>query len=260
MNHKPKGTNMRTRHGLIAVGLALSALLLIPAPAQAMYQDGMNLYQYVQSNPSVLVDPNGLASKPCCICATEPGKCSIKVKWGNSTGSGASRGAYYYPNNRSQKYQLKFQLFTTITLLHSGGKDLKGCHLQQDTQGVSNILNPPNWTTAEDYSSKHSAKNRYYHEWWFEDSPYTISKLNERPTFPKTIWWQAHVFVEEANAVETWWGYAGTVVWDDENKTNYGFTNWREEKKLPFSVLPPNDLFKNDDISLYQWPFKGQAK
>lgn len=60
MNHEHKGTSMRTRYGTMLVGLAAAALLLAPRPAQAMYRDGPNLYQYVRSGPVNHVDPQGL--------------------------------------------------------------------------------------------------------------------------------------------------------------------------------------------------------
>ena len=43
---------------LIAL-VALAACLLWPARSQAMYVDGMGLYQYVRSNPQCYVDING---------------------------------------------------------------------------------------------------------------------------------------------------------------------------------------------------------
>ena len=48
------------RYALIALGLATAALLIVPLPVQAMYRDGPNLYQYVQSSPIHHVDPTGL--------------------------------------------------------------------------------------------------------------------------------------------------------------------------------------------------------
>jgi len=47
------------RHALIAFVLAVAALLIAPSPARAMYRDGMNLYQYVRSQPIRYVDWNG---------------------------------------------------------------------------------------------------------------------------------------------------------------------------------------------------------
>ena len=44
--------------------LALACLTAIPSIAQARYRDGMNLYEYVRSEPVGRVDPSGLVSKP----------------------------------------------------------------------------------------------------------------------------------------------------------------------------------------------------
>jgi hypothetical protein len=47
------------------IGLVTAFLALVPESAQAMYRDGMNLYQYVRSNPVRMVDPAGLTACPC---------------------------------------------------------------------------------------------------------------------------------------------------------------------------------------------------
>ena len=56
-NHQQKGTHMR--HALIVFVLAAATLLIATTPAQAMYRDGMNVYQYVRSQPTRYVDWNG---------------------------------------------------------------------------------------------------------------------------------------------------------------------------------------------------------
>ena len=52
-----KGTMMKRTKGPVFVGLAY--LLVMPCLAHAGYRDGMNLYQYVESNPTRYVDPQG---------------------------------------------------------------------------------------------------------------------------------------------------------------------------------------------------------
>ena len=59
MSQKRKETAMKVKYGLPLLGFAVLALLLVPTPTHAMYVDGMNLYQYVQSNPVNRVDPMG---------------------------------------------------------------------------------------------------------------------------------------------------------------------------------------------------------
>lgn len=51
------------------LGLALVAgaaiMMASPAPAEARYRDGMNLYAYVRNSPAAHVDPTGLTGCPC---------------------------------------------------------------------------------------------------------------------------------------------------------------------------------------------------
>jgi hypothetical protein len=56
-----KGTIMKRTFTLALVGLA--CLMAMPSIAHARYRDGMNLYQYVGSNPLNRVDPSGLKWK-----------------------------------------------------------------------------------------------------------------------------------------------------------------------------------------------------
>jgi len=51
---------MRMRRVTTLGLLALAGLLAVPTVAHARYEDGMNLYQYVRSNPARYVDPSGL--------------------------------------------------------------------------------------------------------------------------------------------------------------------------------------------------------
>ena len=60
VNRQRKGTHMR--HALVALVLATSALLIAQTPAQAMYRDGPNLYQYVRSAPIDGVDWSGMGT------------------------------------------------------------------------------------------------------------------------------------------------------------------------------------------------------
>ena len=53
-----KGTIMKRTTALALLGLA--CLMAMPSIAQARYRDGMNLYQYVGSNPVAYTDPTGL--------------------------------------------------------------------------------------------------------------------------------------------------------------------------------------------------------
>ena len=52
-----KGSMMK--RSVIAAIAALAALLAVPSSLQARYRDGMNLYEYVRSNPCRYVDPSG---------------------------------------------------------------------------------------------------------------------------------------------------------------------------------------------------------
>lgn len=74
--------NARTR-ALTLTLLAVAVLLAIATPAHARYQDGMNMYQYVQSRPTVATDPEGLITwvvhedALCTITAIV----SVKINW-----------------------------------------------------------------------------------------------------------------------------------------------------------------------------------
>jgi len=186
-------------------------------------------------------------SSYCCICILEPNKCSINIYW-----TAINTNVAYFPNNRVRNYQAIFQHSATVVLEHSEGKDVSGCHLRQDTEGVSNFASPPRsrrttrrdehgstWQeTSEDYSSEASTRNLNYKGWWFKDSPLARASVTEKPTTPWTVWWQAHVYVEEINSVETWWGYAGYASWDNDNSPEKGSINWSGVERNPFSVLP----------------------
>jgi len=52
-----KGTIMRRTTALALLGLA--CLMAMPSIAEARYRDGMNLYEYVQSRPTIGLDPEG---------------------------------------------------------------------------------------------------------------------------------------------------------------------------------------------------------
>ena len=56
---------MKRTSGLLLLA-TLTALLLAPTPAHARYVDGMNMYQYVRSNPVRYVDPNGTEIQALC--------------------------------------------------------------------------------------------------------------------------------------------------------------------------------------------------
>ena len=70
VNHQRKGTHMR--HALIAMVLAATLVLIAAGPAQAMYRDGPNMYQYVRSSPGRYVDWNGAQ-------AAEPAPAQVPV-------------------------------------------------------------------------------------------------------------------------------------------------------------------------------------
>lgn len=55
--HQRKGMIMKRTAMLTLLGLA--CLVAVPSVAQARYQDGTNLYQYVRSQPTNMVDPKG---------------------------------------------------------------------------------------------------------------------------------------------------------------------------------------------------------
>jgi hypothetical protein len=52
----------KARTTLLLPLLAIGVLLATSTPAQARYVDGMNVYQYVHSNPAGYVDPQGLTA------------------------------------------------------------------------------------------------------------------------------------------------------------------------------------------------------
>jgi hypothetical protein len=161
------------------------------------YVDGMNRYLEISANPINQLDPSGKAatstgpasqpattSQPCqCICASEPDKCSIQVQWSNSMAKGADRKAAYYPNNSTGKYSMKFQLFTTVKLVHSEGNSLQGCHLTQDIERHQSYGDQKDLKISGDYSSKADGggKNTVYHDTWFEDAPGIVNPMNDRP-------------------------------------------------------------------------------
>lgn len=214
------------------------------AQLEANVTEFHNLYQYTLSNPVIAADPLGLqATRPSttqctCPCTEHPEKCSIQVAWETKSVKGAHRGAYYYPTNTVGKYQLKFQVFATITLVHSEALDLESCHLRQDTEGHASwaTREGQDWTTPRDYFS--GSDNPAYHGWWFEDSPGIVQSWDHRPASPQTYWWQAHVTVEEAPKVETWWGFAGTASWSTRNDPTYGFFVWSGQQQRVSSILP----------------------
>jgi RHS repeat-associated protein len=232
--HEPETglLSMRARHLSPSLGRFLSR-----DPSQ--YVDGLSMYgAYFVPNG---LDPTGHEDSPppppapCpCICVTEPAKCSITVAWENSGFKGASRGADYYPKNKKNNYQLKFQQPATVTLVHSDGKSTAGCHLRQDTEGHATWEAGPgakkDWKTPEDYSSTASAKNTLYKGNSFEDMPGVVKGWDDNPG-DQGIWWQAHVYVEEATTVETWWGYSGSATWDKDNKPGFGYDRWSGGKR-----------------------------
>jgi hypothetical protein len=88
------------------------------------------------------------------------------------------------------------------------------------------------WHTPEDYSSTATANNSNYKGDSFEDAPGVVKGWDANPG-TQSIWWQAHVFVEEAATIETWWGYSGTVNWDQNNHSTYGYDRWSGSKQQP---------------------------
>lgn len=62
-------------------------------------------------------------------------------------------------------------------------------------------------------------------------------------------WFQAHVFVEEALKVETWWGYSVIFEWNDEDiekEGTYGYDFWRYEKREPFTPKLGSDTLPDE--------------
>ena len=74
--------------------------------------------------------------------------------------------------------------------------------------------------------------------WKYVDRPSTNYPHRGDPDTGLAVWWQAHVFVEEAPSVETWWGYAGPVDFRDVDNPVTGYTYWAGDERRPFSVRP----------------------
>ena len=227
------------------------------------YIDGMNLYVgwFVPN----LIDPFGLEEvtpyeakgrdpmvsliNECeCWCIYEPEKCKFIVKWEASLFPNDSLTKEVgYDKESLKPYYFRFIVPTTIELYHIEGKDVTGCHLQQDVFLWANYLlrpfNKKRHTIKADvsraYQTIHHAIN--YGGYWYQDVPRRRKKYLEKPKFPQWLWFEAHVFVEEIPKVETWWGFTFTAWWEGKKGT-YGFIRWRNKKLYPFSPLIGVDM------------------
>ena len=88
---------------------------------------------------------------------------------------------YYWkapPSGGAHPWYVHFQVFATVTLIHSDHATVEGCHLVQHVGFQQS--GQPYTVTYNDYSQKHSAGKPYY-GWWFADMPQTESGLSYRP-------------------------------------------------------------------------------
>jgi len=218
--------------------------------------DGANVYEFAGNAPVTHVDILGLAwydpsplppkelDGPCCICATEPSKCKITIRW---TGKVEYARRYNMTLAPSVSYNVEEAWFGTaalVVLKHTGGKSVKGCHLHQGVE-KGQIWETGNWVETSEPNDYGSGVNpptyAYYGGTWLFDSPWRIWGPRGTGSLPDPvcIWFQAHVYVEEATAVADWWGFAGTAKWNRPNQPRWRYTRWRNVKKYPFCPYVP---------------------
>jgi RHS repeat-associated protein len=208
--------------------------------------DEVLLYGFVGNCPTAYYDILGLAAapksaEPCCICVTEPQNCSIGVTWGAKIEDVGIKYASYQGENGQVTtpilWKMLFGTEATVTLKHSKGASLDLCHLKQDVEGHASYVTDKFGKdfAFTDFSSS-SPVTDYYHKTSLWDSAHILGRFNPLPTVPQTVWFQAHVIVEEAPSVETWWGYAGTGSWDANGNTSKGYVRWHGAQRSPFSA------------------------
>jgi len=191
-------------------------------------------------NGETMWDPIGnfdwLGLLPCCICSREPSDCWIAVEW---VAGSLLMDFFFFPDIQPPLGPGRFlvQMGVKVAVRHRW-LATDGCHLRQDTRGQSSfpIDGKTEWETAEDYSSHKSTGWPAYHGWYYYDRPRVDVTFASRPEDPQTCWWQAHVYVEEAPGVETWWGFAATAAYQTIGQAQYGATRWSGIRRLPFSV------------------------
>jgi len=118
-----------------------------------------------------------------------------------------------------------------VTLKHSEGKSVSGCHLHQEaTQaGTFNDADVSN-SNPDDFTKEKDAKNDYYGGTWLFDAPSVrwVNASSKQTVF--NMMFEAHVYVEEAKSVETHWGYAGMIEeWQKgEWKAKTKYDRWKD--------------------------------
>jgi hypothetical protein len=232
-----KGTIMNRTTALALLGLA--CLMAVPNIAQARYRDGMNLYQYVRSNPIGHVDPSGLATTelerdipddcPKCPCVGDKHDCfievvqvalgtQVKANYTNSRGKRSwTSSTYSWVSNtlKKKKGRIFQERFPVIVRIKSrSGKDVRNCHLRQDAierwtktiAGTGKQIRPP--VKKEDYSSRRSKRNLWYGGWWFHDAPsHYVETFRDEDKVAITHWFcQMEVTVEENRKIKAYWG------------------------------------------------------
>lgn len=208
-----------------------------------MYVDGLNLYGYAENNPAARTDANGTQA--------ERSKYHIEV-----TFIKRHREIYEQVTELGNgNFRFAMGISVDVTLVANNAYDqamLWTCplHLIQDTEAHTswpNQLGEYHWKTFRDYSP--DKENRLYHDYWFEDDPSVRIEFQPNQVKPgqiDSIWWQAHVYVQENPKIETWYGYAGSVRWGDSKnkvKDQVSKTTWAGAERHWFVPDPSLDNF-----------------
>jgi len=231
-------------------------------------QGGLNVYAFVINAPVLGWDAIGMAPNPgewnypptlppkeqgkaCCICKSEPNMCYIDLQLTGQKAL-AQRGNLPSPPN-PPGYGIEQAFVGTAvlaTLKHRGGKSVDGCHLHQSVErwktGLSSDSpSPVHETAPNDYGADcHKPDYQFYGSTWLFDAPYAIwlRGLVDSDPLPDPIrdWFQAHDYVEEAPAVETWWGHNFFAKWNRPSSApTFNYKNWLYTQKNP-PWFPPN--------------------
>ena len=234
------------------------------------YKDGMSPYEYVSSMPLDHADPAGLAKasqgggqkgdQATCCCDLEPEMCYFEVELGIAAQGekfpayeGLYVGAETIDVAGTPMLRYRIELAATVTLKHKDPeKSVEDCYLKQTVTYMHSrrdsrypfIGEKAGYVVDEAKDEVDYDRNtpqvvpdhrQIYWGWTLVD----MAGYREK-TFLGQIaagYWQAHVYVDSAPSVETWYGFAYSVTLDSGQNSvpEWGLAAWADEDRRAFS-------------------------